>query len=322
MKSVSMAAGRFLVSPLTAGFILIFLSACNKDNGTEPPPVVVGGISADNGLYYKAVMGTSTSTPPLEFTVRDSSGNTLAGRTVLFSRIVGDGTLLLDSVKTDTVGVATMEYSFSGLRGDAILMAKVRGIDSQQVEVRANTLIPGSGGQAQYILFTDKYLDVRTYNLTPASIDADPASWVVYANYEQALGVVFVLEDLKHDSTAVDTAGVLSVIVNTIYTGKTKDSIGVGSTLQAVRAVYGAPDTIKYDPPAPPIYIRYLSEGLIMYGDTKTLGGVSTPDTVIHEIHLSDFVPTPTPLKKMPFLQGKQPDAIWQHGYHRFEYPR
>jgi hypothetical protein len=268
-------------------------------------------------------MGTSNIAPPLTFTVNDDKGQPVAGATVRCSRIVGDGTIFADSLKTDSTGHVTFSYSFDGNRGDAILMAKVPGVDSEQVYVRANTLIPGVGGQAQYILLSDKYRDVKNYNGTPASIDADPASWIVYANYEQALGVVVVLPDVKHDSTAVDSAEVLSVIVNTVYTGKTKDSIGIGSTLQAVRAIYGDPDTIKYDPPSPPIYIRYVDQGLLFYGDTQLLNGIPVLDTIIHEIHFTDAVPVITPTGKVAPISGTAPtNAAFKHGYHGINYRR
>ncbi|HKK20449.1 MAG TPA: hypothetical protein VJ983_03175, partial [candidate division Zixibacteria bacterium] len=305
--------GLLLVAAVLAGAY-----GCKKKGIVVPPPVTVGGIFADHGLYYKAVMGTSNITPPLTFTVNDDKGQPVAGAIVRCSRIVGDGTILADSLKTDNAGHVTFSYSFNGNRGDAILMAKVPGVDSETVNVRANTLIPGNGGQAQYILLSDKYRDVKDYDGTPASIDADPANWVVYANYEQALGVVVVLPDVKHDSTAVDSAEVLSIIVNTVYTGKTKDSIGIGSTLQAVRAVYGDPDTIKYDPPSPPIYIRYVDQGLLFYGDTQLLNGIPTLDTIMHEIHFNDAVPIIAPTGKVAPISGTSPtNSAFNHGYHR-----
>lgn len=299
---------------------LILISGCKKKSDmVVPPPATVAGVSAENGYIYKAVMGTSNVTPTLLFRVHDDKDQPVSGTYVQCHRVVGDGTLQADSLKSDSNGRVTFQYAFDGLRGDAILMAKVPGIDSSQVTLRANTLIPGNGGQAQYILFTDKYEDVKAFNGVPASVDADPYSWIVYANYEQSLGVVFVLPDVNHDSTAVDTADVLAIIVNTVYKGKTKDSIGIGSTLQEVRAAYGTPDTIKYDPPAPPIYIRYVDLGLLLYGDTQLLNGIPVADTIIHEIHLTDQGSNTVPVRK-PFGYGKKaPNAFTaEHRYHPY----
>ncbi|NOY88567.1 MAG: hypothetical protein GXO93_04130, partial [FCB group bacterium] len=217
---------------------------------------------------------------------------------VYFSTIIGDGSFLDDSLKTDSLGMVTAHYNFGGVLGHAEIMAKVKNIDSVTVNIRANTLIPGVNGQGQYILFSDNYSDVKDYDGAPLSIDIDPAQWILYANYEKSLGVVVVLEDINQDSVVVDSTNVLGVIVNTVYKGKTADSIGIGSTIGDLRNAYGAPDTIKYDPPAPAIYIRYQALGLTIYGDTKDLLGNSVTDTIIQEIHLSELVYNPLSLKK------------------------
>ncbi len=319
----SAALRRLLCYGLSVG-LLFAVSSCSKKSGPEPPPPVApSGITADNGLYYKAVMGTSSISPALQFTVRDDNGVVAPNTTVKCVRLVGDGTVLSDSLKTNNLGQVTFPYAFNGHRGDAILMARVPGVDSEQVYVRANTLIPGNGGQAQYILLSDKYRDVKHYNGLPASVDPDPNSWIVYANYEQSLGVVFVLPDVKHDSTAVDSADVDAIIVNTVYSGKTKDSIGVGSTLQAVRAIYGDPDTIYYDPPDPPIFISYANEGLVFYGNTQQLNGIPVLDTIIHEIHLFNSVTNPNPAKERVVGNGKIVNRdVADRGYHRYVGPK
>lgn len=259
--------------------------ACGDDG--EPPvaPGTPSGVTAVNGLYYKAIMGSSSVDNPIEFTVADEDSNPMPNQWVRFSILEGDGTLSSDSLATDSVGTVTAEYTFDGALGRAEIMATVRNVDSVAVSVRANTLIPGIDGQAQYVLFNDHYSDVKDFNGNPASVDPDPVSWILYANYEAALGVVVVIDDLNQDSVAVDEADVLGVIVNTVYTGKTADSIGIGSAIADVRAAYGAPDTVRYDPTDPPaVYIRYNGLGLTFYGDLSA-------DTTVFEIHLSENVP-------------------------------
>jgi len=288
----------FNLTVLLIAVISVLVTACGTD---ETPPVKLPpatGITPVNGFFYKAGMGTSNTDNPLKFSVVDKDNNPVVNNWVYFSVIIGDGSFLNDSLKTDSLGMVTAHYNFGGVLGHAEIMAKVKNVDSVTVNIRANMLLPGANGQGQYILFSDHYSDVKDYNGTPLSIDIDPTQWILYANYEASLGVVVVLEDINKDSTAVDSTNVLGVIVNTVYKGKTADSIGIGSTIGDLRNAYGPPDTIKYDPPAPPIYIRYLALGLTIYGDTKDLLGNSVADTIIHEIHLSELVYNQKSLKK------------------------
>ncbi|MCK4573218.1 MAG: hypothetical protein KAU36_02550, partial [candidate division Zixibacteria bacterium] len=295
-------------SLLIALFLLIgpmaLLFGCGDDDPpVKPPPVIPTGMEVLNGDLYKAVMGSAEVDPALEFGVYDDDGDSLPNQWVHFRRLVGDGTFVADSVRSDTIGRATAEYVFDGSMGHAEIQAFLRDVDTVSVTMRANTLIPGTVGQAQYVLFNDRYAGVKDYNGEPASVDVDPTSWILYANYEAALGLVVVIEDVNHDEQAVDTADVLSVIVNTIYAGKTADSIGIGSTMADLRAAYGAPDTILYDP-APPAarYIRYNDLGLTIYADL-------TADTTIFEIHMTGIISAPKISGKIaaPVSTGVEP---------------
>ncbi|MEE8149614.1 MAG: hypothetical protein V3T75_04090, partial [candidate division Zixibacteria bacterium] len=82
------------------------------------------------------------------------------------------------------------------------------------------------------------------------------------------------------------------------YTGKTKDSIGIGSTLNEIKAVYGQPDTVYFDAAPPPaLGVVYRGEGLLFFIDTVTAGTVDT-NTAAFEIHMDDFIANPAPVKK------------------------
>ncbi len=88
------------------------------------------------------------------------------------------------------------------------------------------------------------------------------------------------------------------MILTSGYTGKTKDSIGIGSTLNEIKAVYGQPDSIFFDAAQPPaLGVVYGSEGLLFFIDTVTPGTVDT-NTAAFEIHMDDFITNPAPTPK------------------------
>jgi hypothetical protein len=256
---------------------------CGDDNGPVGPGDPAK-IIAINGLYYKGVMGDTIPDTVLQFAVADKNNNYLPNQQIQLCRLEGDGDINPKSIITDSSGTAGFPYAFTGDSGYAVIRLVAEGIDSLDIFLRANTLIPGPHGQGQYVLFDDTYTDVKNFNGLPASVDVDPDYWVVYANYEGALGVVVVIEDANQDNSAADWEEVKGVIVNTVYQGTTTDTIpiGIGSLISDVRAIFGDPDTVRYDPiPPPAVYIRYLSKGLTFYGDFTT-------DTNIVEIHLSE----------------------------------
>ncbi|MGH8015616.1 MAG: hypothetical protein ACREBV_05450, partial [Candidatus Zixiibacteriota bacterium] len=169
-------------------------------------------------------------------------------------------------------------------------------LDTVNVFLRANTLIPGVGGQGQYILFSELYFDVKNFNGDPASVDEDPAFWINYANYESALHVVFVIDDTNQDGLAQNIEEVLAILMTDGYTGKTKDSIGIGSTYNELKAIYGPPDTVEYDPSPPPaLVIVYDSLGLVFFTNTVVGNPVDT-NVSVFEIHASDFVTKRAPV--------------------------
>ncbi|MFQ5453512.1 MAG: hypothetical protein ACE5D6_04925, partial [Candidatus Zixiibacteriota bacterium] len=161
---------RFVIKSLFLLLLILMMLviACGDD---DRPPIISKSpynITAVNGFYYKAVMGTDSVDASLSFLVVDKSGDSLPDQWVYFSRIVGDGTFISDSLKTDSTGTVTAEYIFDGLMGHAEIMAKIKNVDSVTVSVRASTLIPGINGQGQYVLFNDAYADVKNFNGTPS----------------------------------------------------------------------------------------------------------------------------------------------------------
>ncbi len=261
-------------------------------------PVLVRAIG---GSYYRGVMGSTQLSPALKFAVAEVAGNFLDNLWIKLRLLQGDGGLSpVDSVLTNSMGSGDVSYNFSGQLGHAVISANFRNVDTVEVQLRANTLIPGIGGQGQYILFTDKLGDVKNFNGNPNSIDVDPNFFVTYANYESNLHVVFAINDANQDDMAQDSEDVLVVLLTDGYTGKTKDSIGVGSTYNEIKAVYGPPDTVEYDPAPPPALVFiYNSLGMVFFADTVVGNPVDT-NVTIFEIHMSDFVSSPVSGKIAP----------------------
>lgn len=283
---------------LLAAMTISFIAGCGGDKPTDPPPSPVSeNVFSVNGDYFRALMGNAV-VRPLEFAVRDKNNNNLAGQWLYFNLLIGDGTISADSLVTDSTGIVLLSYVFDGSLGHAELEFLAKGVDTSEIQMRASTLIPGIGGQAQYILFEDTYLDCKNYNGQPSSVDVDSRFWITYANYEDAFDVVFVIDDRDSSSTAEDSEEVLAVILTSGYTGKTKDSIGIGSTLNEIKAVYGPPDSIFFDAGQPPaLGVVYGSEGMLFFIDTVTPGTIDT-NTAAFEIHMDDFITNPAPTPK------------------------
>jgi hypothetical protein len=274
---------------------LILFFGCGDDDGPVGPEVATG-IIAFNGRYYKGNMGYPVPDTILRFAVADEDGDYLVNQQIQLHPLAGDGELSDRSIITDSSGTAGFWYAFTGDSGHAAIRLVAEGIDSLDILLRANTLIPGPHGQGQYVLFDDTYADVKKFNGDPASVDIYQDSPIIYVDYEESLGVVVMVYDLDTNGVIYDTSSVYGVIVNTndytTYTGTTAEGIGVGSSISDIRAVYREPDTIRYDsaPPDSPgdsaVYIRDLDRGLTFYSDF-------TADTSVLEIHLIEWVPTP-----------------------------
>ena len=303
---------------LLAFLAISYIAGCGGDKPTDPPPPPVSdNVFSVNGNFFKAVMGDTITDRSLNFAVRDKENNNLSGQWLYFDLLSGDGTLSADSIKTDSAGIAHLTYAFDSLLGHAELQFLARAIDTSQFQIRANTLVPGIGGQAQYILFEDTYLDCKNFNGQPASVDVDSRFYITYANYEESLDVVFVIDDRDSSSTAEDSEEVLAIILTSGYTGKTKDSIGIGSTLNQIKAIYGPPDSIFFDAAQPPaLGVVYGSEGLLFFIDTVTPGTIDT-NTAAFEIHMDDFITNPAPTPKN-LNQSASFENYRKTGYRRY----
>jgi len=238
---------------------------------------VPAGIVAGNGAYYKGIMGSNTLVPTLGFHVVDDQDLPLTLPWMHLSLTEGDGVLTPDSLR----GMGAADYTFSGSMTHAVVQALVRDVDTTEVHLRTNAIVPGVGGQGQYVLFGDPYAVVLTFNGNPSSVDEDPNAWLNYAVYESTLGVVFIIYDENQSTTVEQTEPVWGVIFTSNFTGaKTADSIGIGSTIDEVRAVYGTADTTYFDTvqPVAQAFI-YRDEGLTFYTDT-------TADSSVFELHV------------------------------------
>jgi hypothetical protein len=264
--------------------ILILFLGCGDDNG----PVNSDDsneIVAINGLYYKGEMGDTIPDTILQFAVIDKDSNYLIDQQIQLEPIGGDGELSHRSIMTDSSGTAGFWYAFTGDSGHAVIRLVVEDVDSLDIFLRANTVILGPGGQAQYILLTDTYADVKGLNGPPQSIDIDTVKWAVFANYEDSLGVVVLIDDVNRNEDADEFENVQGIGVDNVYDGTTLDSIpiGIGSPFADVRTLYGAPDRIKFEIDEEGPFLRLCYEHLY----TEFIGNLD-PDTTIIEIDLYD----------------------------------
>ncbi len=305
-NSIVINQGIGIVSPTDTGTFTIFPSnsatytaVANSIYGNDTTrinvrvkkPVLVRAIG---GSYYRGEMGSNQLSPALRFAAADAAAVLLDNLWINLRLVEGDGVVIpADSVLTDSAGFGYVSYNFSGQLGHAVISANFRNVDTVDVFLRANTIIPGAGGQGQYIFFSEKLADVKNFNGNPNSTDVDPVYYVTYANYESNLHVVFAINDFNQDTLAQNTEDVLAILLTDGYTGKTKDSIGIGSTYNEIKAVYGPPDTVAYDPAPPPALVfTYDALGLVFFANTVTGNPVDTNVTVF-EIHASDFVSSP-----------------------------
>jgi hypothetical protein len=252
---------------------------------------------AVNGEYYRGVMGDTTLIPTLDLAVNDKSGKPVPNVWVVFEILEGDGALAADSLRTNSAGRVHLTYDFSGILGRATVQALVRSLDTVQVVLRANTLIPGQHGQGQYVLVDDTYGMVTVLNGPPVSLDtvAD-FSEVMVANYEATLGVVFVVYDTNQDHAIEPTSPIFSVIVvdsvypqppdgttkSARYEGKTADSIGIGSRfIPDIINAYGGTSNIHFDSEFPPSIV-------FTYDDLSLTFWCHQADTTVFQIDIAE----------------------------------
>ncbi len=246
------------------------------------------------GAIYKGEMGSSTLDPALKFAVADAQSFFIENLWIKLRLLQGDGVIIpADSAKTDSNRLANVSYNFSGQLGHAVISANYKNVDTVDVFLRANTIIPGIGGQGQHILLSEKLADVKIFNGSPGSIEVDPNFWVNYANYDTNFAnfnVVFAINDANQDNLAQDSEDVLAILLTSGYPYKTKDSIGIGSTYNQIKTAYGQPDSVIYDPTPPPaLKFVYNSLGLVFFTDTVVGSPVDT-NVAVFEIHMDDFI--------------------------------
>lgn len=262
-----------------------------NDNGLDTASAQVAwtAVSVDpvNGLIYRGEMGSSNLDRQLIFRVVDGSGQLLPGEVLSYRIRQGDGTLS----PTSGVGQDTLSYTFDGALGYAVVEAAAPGFDTVEVAIRANRPLPGPNGQGQYVLFSETYQEVLDWNGPPEAIDVDPNCYFNYAVYETSKEVVFLIEDSNFDGLTTPDEQVLGCIFTSGYPYDTPDGIGIGSHLNDLAAVYGAPDT-SFTDPTPPAALVYLygvgpEDTTIFIDNPPRMTFFANPsDSVIFEMHL------------------------------------
>jgi len=251
------------------------------ENVTPRPPINSGSqaVTAVNGSIYKGEMGSSTLDNPLEFIYTDSLAQPVNGAVITYILDQGDGTLSQSADTTDAAGQASVEYTFSGSLGHAVLRAVAPNGDSSRVYIRANTLVPGATGQGQYVLFTDTVGQVIEWN-GPADADIeDPNQFLQYLEYVNAADLVVLVSDANQNIQADINEPVVGVILTSGYDKTTAEGIGIGSTYDEMVAAYGEPDSVGFDgtPPPTDIYF-YRTLGLNLYVEAATkAAGLESP---------------------------------------------
>ena len=261
--------------------VAVVLSSCSSDK--SQPPNGHGDatkVVSTTGDIIKGEMGKAAS---ITFAAQDNSNNNVPDQQIQLAVLDGDGTLSSTNITTDSTGEGTCTYTFDGARGDGLIRAILTGKDTIMVRVRANTLITGGSG------LSDKFLDIIAIDGAPASVDIFPGvsgqENTAYLNYEAAMGFVPVVYRDANENAPRDTSSILALIVNTVFSGKTADSIGIGSSFNAdIRAAWGDPDTLFTDPDfSTDFIVWYASRGAELHANRS--------DSVVFEIHL---MPPPT----------------------------
>ncbi|MEA1980750.1 MAG: hypothetical protein U9N54_07240 [candidate division Zixibacteria bacterium] len=293
--------GQTVVSPESNTFYTLIVF--NKDGAdTSSLEIQVASsflLSSLNGDLFKAEMGTNQISPAVTFKLTDSADNNVHGEYITLEIIDGDGTLATDSILTDSQGEATIDYSFDGQLGYAGIKAKFSSFDSAQVEIRADMLRPGSLGQAQYILMTDKYSDVIKYNGEPDSSDLfiGESVLITVALYEASLGFVVLFYDIQDNDTIYDTSSIYGIsVVDSIfiqpdnstsyrYEGTTVNGIGIGSVYpDDIVPVYGEANIEEIDNTDPELSTtRYI---YIFEDESEMTFWCNNQGSVVYQIDL------------------------------------
>lgn len=289
------SGSRYIKPTATTSYTAIAYGPYGSDTETVVLRVEVPyQIQAANGIYFKGTMGSSVVSPSMRFRVVDFNAQMLRKVWTHFSVIDGDGAVSPDSVRAGEDGFVQATYSFSGSRADAMVRIAVPGVDSIDLFVRANLLVPGAIAQAQYILLSDSYQTIKGFNGTPVAIDPVPGKYLRVANYEASLGFVAVIDDANHNDIADDGEVVntlvkvfgderTGLIINTVSKDTSAEGIGIGSSISNIRTAYGSPDSA---------YIYSILDTLVAFYSSRGLTffcGMNTPtggDTIVAEIHL------------------------------------
>lgn len=290
MKTDAVISRRILIIPLLTA---VFVSSCSDKDRPPDAPVVGDRVVAVNGTFYRQGVTDTAVAPALQFAVDDADDSHLPSQWIYFTLLEGDGTLSADSAKSDSTGLVSLGYDFSGSLGHAVVRAASPGLDSLEVTLRHDRLVPGQGGQGQYLLLGEDYGTVKRFNGPPDTLVVHPTNYLFIADYEKSLGVVFVLEDVDWDDIAHDSEPIVEIIVNdnedaepdNNYQGKAADSVGIGSNISAVISTYGETGPAVSDLTWPP-YWRYQwpALGLTVYTSYQP----DVADRDVREIHLAN----------------------------------
>ncbi len=277
--------------------------------------VVPFRVRATQGSYYRGKMSSAELNKPLTFLVTDSAGGPQSGKKLHFTLLDGDGTLSADSGVTDGSGVLALSYTFDGSLVTATIRAAFSDVDSTEVYLRSDLLTFGNGGQGGWVLFDDRFEDVKNFLGEPDRIDTLGSEYIItLAVYEENLGVVVVLYDTSKTGMTYDTTSVYGVFVedsvvdlgggvmSARYEGRAANGIGIGSYYwRDIVPEIGEADLVEYnndDPESPAWNLTYI------FNDTSRVlfwGYIS--DTLVFQIDINEELGTPTPAPSREDIQ-------------------
>ncbi len=288
---------------LLAGFaLMLVIGSCSDKSSGPDDNGNANQLVAINGVRYRGLMGASSFDQPLQFALTDANGDYIPNQQILVDPLEGDGNLSR-SIVAGANGIATLPFTFSGSLPYATIRLYVPGFDTVEIEIRADAIMPGPGGQVGLIRFDDRYADVKAWLGEPDSEDGYPDIPNVrriFANYESVRGIVVMLYDLDKNNTFYDTSSVYGVIVNGPYDGRTigANPVGLDSSMTAVRARFGAPDYIAV---AGTNEIEFGYEFWGLYGYASVVGS----DTSVNELQFSEYVVRPDEIVPLDGIYSK-----------------